>query len=94
MIALAFAGLFAVQEPPARFNYPARNVMVLEASPGEVNGLCRLASRYRGNANILACALPMKHVCLIIFPRGVSRTGLLYRHENAHCAGWPANHPR
>jgi hypothetical protein len=94
MIALAFASLVAVQEPPARFDHPAKNVMVMEDSPGEVNRLCRLAARYRGKGNILACALTMKHVCVIIFPRGVTRTGPLYRHEQAHCNGWPATHPR
>jgi hypothetical protein len=94
MIALALASLFAVQKPPARFDYPAMNVTVIERTAGDVNALCRSLSGYRGTARILACALPTKRRCVILFPRGMTRTGLLYRHEQAHCNGWPATHPK
>lgn len=93
MIAIALAGLLSVQSPPARFDYPAKNVEVVERSAGEVNKLCRILSGYRGRSRILACALPRKNRCLILFPRGASRTGVLYRHEQAHCNGWPGHHP-
>lgn len=94
MIALALASLLGVQMPPAWYDHPARNVQVIEQSAGRVNSLCRVLSGYRGTGRILACALPTKRRCIILFPRGASRTGRLYRHENAHCAGWPAHHPR
>lgn len=94
MLAIAFASLFAVQTPPARFDHPAKNVTVIEKSAGDVQNVCRILSGYRGTARILACAMKTKRACYIVFPRGVSRTGLLYRHENAHCAGWPKHHPR
>ena len=94
MIALALAWLVSVQAPPARFDHEATNVEVIERPDGEVNKLCRILSGYRGTARILACAMPTKRRCVIVFPKGVSRTGVLYRHEQAHCNGWPSHHPQ
>lgn len=93
MIALALVSFLGVQMPPARYDHPAKNVTVIEHSAGKVNSLCRVLSGYRGKGRILACALPTKRRCVILFPRGTSRTGRLYRHERAHCNGWPGNHP-
>ncbi len=66
----------------------AKEVRVIEGTAVEVDRVCRKASKYRGDRQILACALPSKTICIIIFPRGVTRGGWLFKHEMAHCEGW------
>lgn len=89
LVALALS----VQEPPARYDHPVQNMAVMTVSRGEVNTLCRIAAKYRGNREILACSIHFAGGCMVVFPRGVSRDGVLFRHERAHCAGWGADHP-
>lgn len=93
MIALALAGALSVQPPPGRFDFPALHIEVVERPADEVDALCRALSGYRGTRVILACALPRKARCVVLFPAGVSRTSVLFRHEQAHCNGWPGTHP-
>ena len=91
----AFLAATSIQAPPARYDHPPKIQMkVMEAPPSQLRRVCRLASGYRGGGTILACSMPGKSRCIIIWPAGEKRAGLLWRHERAHCNGWPAHHPR
>jgi len=92
LVILAMAS-FIVAEPPARYNRQVRNLRVIEGTTAEVGRVCRLASR-RADKWILACAIPSKKMCIVIWPKALPRDGPLWRHELAHCNGWPQSHPR
>jgi hypothetical protein len=86
---ILLASLSGVQLPPAKFDHPPRQKMhVLEGTHSEIQRTCRVASKYRGEREILACAIPSKKFCIIIWPKGKPRSGDLWRHERAHCNGW------
>lgn len=78
-----------VQPPPARYDHaPRQRVQVLEGTKAEIQRVCRLASKYHGGRDILACTIPGKTVCIMVWPKGKPRSGALWRHERAHCNGW------
>ena len=83
--------------PPSRFDHPAGNVVVVPRTPAQIKSVCTIkhASPWPGGG-VGACALynGKNKPCIILWPRGVPRTGVLWRHERAHCNGWAANHPR
>ncbi len=86
---LLAASLSGVQIPPARYDHPpAMRMQVIEGTNAQIQRVCRLASKYRGELEILACAIPGKTVCIMIWPKGKPRSGPLWRHERAHCNGW------
>lgn len=76
--------------PPKRFDHPAVNTLVVERTPQQIRDLCSEHSPWASGVG--ACALPGKR-CIILWPKGKARAGLLWRHERAHCNGWPADHP-
>lgn len=78
-----------VEPPPAKYDHPPTvRVQVIEGTRAEIQRVCRKATRYSGPQNILACAMPTDTVCIIIWPKGQTRSGPLWRHERAHCSGW------
>lgn len=86
MLTFLLAALFPI---PPRYDYPPRvPVHVIEASRATVHRVCAKAAGYRGGNRILACAIPTKNRCTIIWPQGVPRSGHMWRHEMAHCNGW------
>jgi len=88
MIAALIIASSSVLTPPKHYVHPPRQPMqVQEASPSDLPKLCRKAPRYR-NGKILACALPFKELCHIVWPEGVPRSGPVWDHEIAHCNGW------
>jgi hypothetical protein len=80
----------AAQAPPESYDYPADNAWVIERSPEQIQELCGEQSPWAEGVG--ACALPAKR-CIILWPKGKPRSGILWRHENAHCNGWPKDHP-
>lgn len=82
--------------PPKQFDHAASNVTVVSRSPAQIRTLCTVkeASPWLGGG-VGACTLytGKDKPCIILWPRGVPKTGVLWRHEQAHCNGWTANHP-
>ncbi len=75
--------------PPAHFDHPPRVPMqVIEGTQAEIQRVCRRLSGYAGGHHILACAIPSRTRCIIIWPKGRAREGVLWRHERAHCNNW------
>ena len=90
--AFVLAAILSVQAPPARYDFePKIPVSVIEVS--SPNMTCRRIGG-RNSGTILACAVASKSRCIIIWPAGKRRAGLMWRHERAHCNGWPSYHPR
>lgn len=86
---IVLATMLAVQMPPRAYDYPPRvRVQIIEGTQAEVHRVCRKVSRYSGSGSILACAIPGKRVCIILWPRHVRKSGALWRHERSHCNGW------
>ena len=88
----------AVLQPPAQYAYEAANVTVRELPYRQVNRACRkhfgwMAQGIRGR--IEGCTDPVER--LIIMPTrdsvSAAKWQCIYRHEQAHIAGWPASHP-
>ena len=97
LIALASTSAFAsgVTTPPARYDHPHPDMLVIERSPAEVDRICRaIGAHSRANSRIVACAPIGKARCAIVIPKNHPQKAALIRHERAHCNGWPANHPR
>lgn len=77
-------------EPPRRFDHPATvKVVVVPRTLAEINSICRDHPWVKAGS----CTLPGS-TCVIMWPRGKARSGILWRHEIAHCNGWPSSHPR
>jgi hypothetical protein len=79
--------------PPARHDFSAPNAWVIERTPDQIHELCDRNSPWEQGAGACALYLGKKKRCIILWPKGKQRSGLLWRHENAHCNGWPADHP-
>lgn len=89
-----------VQTPPARYNHTFQGKL-------QVMEVTRPWLVYYCGAMAQACA-PVggerKGLCTVTLPKIGTRFiegkvdlegwKALYRHERAHCNGWPANHPR
>lgn len=86
--------------PPAKYDYPATNMEVVYDTPLFVSAMC-------GRVDAEACVkveldddgnvklddngnIPS---CIIVLPYSADEDSILYRHEQAHCNGWPADHP-
>lgn len=62
----------------------------------------KMRMRYESTAQLMArcggwaCAYPWMRPCTVFLPNDQDRSTVanLLRHERAHCAGWPNNHPR
>lgn len=90
-LTLIFGGIPAdafgyIQPPPARYDKPVVNLSVQYASKSQIKRFC-------GNPFALGCAYAHSKGCTIIVPPGTGKGSMLYRHERAHCNGWPENHP-
>ena len=78
-----------IQPPPARYDHaPTVRMQVIEGTKAQIQRVCRMASGYHGGRHILSCAIPSKGLCIIVWPRGMKRSGWLWKHERAHCNGW------
>lgn len=89
VVSILLASVSGVQLPPAKYDYPPKQKLhVLEGTQSEIQRFCRKASRYGGPGHILACTIPGKKICIIIWPKGQPRSGDLWRHERAHCNGF------
>ncbi|MFW6077512.1 MAG: hypothetical protein ACOC71_07150, partial [Hyphomicrobiales bacterium] len=76
-----------IQPPPSRYDKPAGNVSVQYASKSQIGRFC-------GNPLARGCAYAHPKGCTIIVAPGTTKASLLFRHERAHCNGWPKSHPR
>lgn len=81
--------------PPAHYDHPHPDMLVIERSPAEVDRICRaIGAHSRSNSRIVACAPIGKARCAIVIPVSHPQKAALVRHERGHCNGWPADHPR
>jgi hypothetical protein len=72
--------------PPARYDHAYHGrLTVINADGATLNVICRRPA--------IACSVVSRHNCLIVMPRITNYRRQIYRHELAHCNGWPANHP-
>lgn len=82
--------------PPKPYDHSAANAVVVSRDPAQIRALCTVkeASPWPGGG-VGACTLyrGKDKPCIILWPRGVPKSGVLWRHERAHCNGWPRNHP-
>lgn len=104
---LALAGAaeaFTVDPPPATYDRPHPNLVIVETPTGKVRNMCgRLLGRrnFERSGRLHACASigDGRSPCVIVLPKvgegGISKRDrqALLRHERAHCNGWPGNHP-
>ena len=77
--------------PPKRYDRPHPDMTVLRLAPDMVTRLC---AETMNLYNAAACALigDGEKPCVVLLPIGAPKW--FYRHERAHCVGWPADHPR
>lgn len=88
-------------EPPVRFSHYSGKVIVKTVPKGAAFRACtNLGYAYDGQASagfypgMLGCAfggVGTDMPCHIVVTQGKPH---VKRHEIAHCAGWPADHPR
>jgi hypothetical protein len=82
--------------PPKQFDRPTANVVVVHRAPDQIRAICtiREVSPWPGGG-VGACTLyrGADRPCIILWPRSVPKSGILWRHERAHCNGWPSHHP-
>ena len=74
--------------PPARYDHEMPGLTVMQFP---MIGVKRVCGKQR-----IACA-PVgdgKPPCWIVIPNTVPIGGAVYRHERAHCNGWPRHHPK
>ena len=81
----AAVAAWLVLQPPARFDYPNDTMTVLRRDTAEIIDIC-------GQRNV-ACAYFDGGRCFVVIPHGAPDDGMIYRHEQAHCNGWPRHHP-
>jgi hypothetical protein len=76
--------------PPAEYDHPYSGTLhVIRLNIFQVVDVCRDTM----GANGFSCARPMGTSCTIIIPSNTVVGDSLWRHEVAHCNGWPAHHP-
>jgi hypothetical protein len=83
--------------PPSRYDHqPTEKVVIVSRTPAQIRQVCTLkaASPWPGGG-VGACTLytGKNNPCIVLWPKGTPRSGILWRHERAHCNGWPSNHP-
>jgi hypothetical protein len=77
-------------EPPARFDHkPSVRVVVVPRTLAQINAICVKHDWGRAGSCTMAGS-----PCIIMWPKGQPRSGLLWRHELAHCNGWAPSHPK
>lgn len=86
-----------IAEPPIQFLHAfAGPLVVLERPYHEVDAACRSLGSTIAR-KVIACAKTDRGACVIVLPQigaafDARRRAALYRHELAHCNGWPADH--
>lgn len=90
-------------EPPARYSGGFKGILIVKSVPkGDAFRVCtNLGYAYDGSASgfypgMLGCAFggvgtDIPDTCHIVVTQGKPH---VKRHEIAHCAGWPSDHPR
>ena len=85
-LAANLAGCSLYLQPPPEYDYPhPGELTVQKADPHKVHFLCQ-------NPRSSGCAYVRPDHCLVIIAN-IGRDNELIRHEQAHCNGWPADHP-
>jgi hypothetical protein len=87
--------------PPAEYDHTYNGALqiTIAATDAELHARCRFDPETIKNKYMMACATHPNGGChVIMLPDDVIRatgwtTGLLLRHELAHCNGWPGDHP-
>ena len=85
------------QPIPSRYDKPHSNLHTIFLTPSQVAAVCSTKSG-RVNHKTVACAVgetrfgPGEY-CIVFLPHGTRRSSYLFRHEQAHCNGWPISHP-
>lgn len=79
--------------PPKQFDHPAPNARVVNRSPDQIARICQKHSPWASGVGACALYSGKNKPCIILWPQGVPKSGVLWRHERAHCNGWPSIHP-
>jgi len=98
------AQAFTVNAPPARYDHAHPHLVIVETAHGKVRGMCGRLLGHRNferSGRLHACASigDGRSPCVIVLPKagegGISKRDrqALFRHERAHCNGWPGYHP-
>lgn len=86
--------------PPAIYDHDYRGPLrVLQGSLQELEDTCHLGFGIITSMTALGCSWWAGDVCIVVLPivGGQITPALRYavwKHERAHCLGWPKDHPR
>lgn len=95
---------FTVDPPPARYDRPHPDLVIVETPHGNVRSMCGRLLGHRnferaGHLHACASIGDGRSPCIVVLPKagagGVTKAQreALLRHERAHCNGWPGYHP-
>jgi hypothetical protein len=98
------AAAFTVDPPPARYDRSHPDLVVIETAHNKVRSMCGRLLGHRNferSGRLHACASigDGRSPCIVVLPTagegGISKRDrqALFRHERAHCNGWPGHHP-
>src|SRR3990167_11282728 len=84
-------------DPPAKWSKApySGTTRVFYLPESEVNDICRSYGVTNTTDKFFGCSVPSPAICLVYITKDESDhvRQIILRHETAHCAGWPANHP-
>ena len=93
------------QMPPPKWDHPFSGKMIEHLVPyGKAAALCRELNPEGDHPNMVSgrklygCAFWRGETCEIVYsydPTGLDKrmASNVFRHERAHCNGWPSDHP-
>lgn len=89
-------GRFYSTEPPTRFlcNYQG-DLKIVPTAPERMTAVCTGLDGSTLSEEVYACSTfdDLRTWCSIYVPTGLPLNSTMFRHELAHCCGWPVNHP-
>lgn len=102
LVSVGYAASANVTPPPARFDRPHPNLVLLETPLRDVRRLCGALfgrSNFVHFSRVDGCAAvgDGQKPCIVIVPLqgaiSAAEREALIRHERAHCNGWSGSHP-
>jgi hypothetical protein len=94
IIIVASFWLMGFTKPPEQYDHPYKGQLVVQQAPIKLlRFLCRNAPQGR---LAIGCTFKLVDACYIYIANSVNKIMYpqLFRHEQAHCNGWPNNHPQ
>jgi hypothetical protein len=109
LILIAIASVASAGMPPSRYDRPYDGYLIpFRVELGQAARTCNALARQLGQPathprmiegrHLYGCAYPAEGLCYVVYsydPSGKDKRmeSNVWRHEIAHCNGWPAHHP-